>query len=134
VVKDVDWASGQFPSDDYDPSAVGQVTVKFVVQGPTLARLLGKQERVLPEALSGTNSRKALGYLRGGPVAAQILKAVTPSVQKLVAQTAGDRFERGVRGVQVDYSAETTYWEAHVDQPGQQIVYEIDLDVAWSWV
>ena len=134
VVKDLDWASDQFPSDDYDPTAVGQVTAKFVVQGQTLARLLGKQERVMPEALAKINDRSAIGYLRSGPVADQILKTLTPVVQKLVVQTADDRFGRGARGTRVDYSDQTTYWSAHVDQAQQSITYEVDLDVLWTWV
>jgi hypothetical protein len=134
VVKDVDWASDQFPDDDYEAEAVGQATVTFVIQGPMLARLLGKQERVLSEALGKLNDRQAIGLLRSGPVPAQILKVLTPAVQKLVAQTAADRFGRNVRGTKVDYSDQTTYWSADVDQATQSITYEVDLDVLWTWV
>jgi hypothetical protein len=134
TIKGVDWASDQFPDDDYDPTAVGQVTVTFRVQGQTLARLLGKQERVLSEAIGKLNGRSAIGLLRSGPVPDQILKVLTPAVQKLVAQTAGDRFERSVRGTKVDYSDQTTYWSADVDQATQSITYEVDFDVLWTWV
>lgn len=83
-VHEVEFASGQEPDDaiEHEEDFATLVRVDFTVGGPTLARLLKKQDRVLEKALKELKTPAALD---AALKSREVLQGLTPAIKKLVA-------------------------------------------------
>jgi hypothetical protein len=99
---DIDFASGQEPlaGEDY----VSLVRVEFTVGGDALARLLGRQHRVLDRALKQATERQLINAAMNSD---ELLKTLTPTVSKFVRQyLAYELDEPHVAKAVVDFAQE----------------------------
>lgn len=133
-VTNVEWVSDQFPGDDNDPDAAAQVYLEFSLSGEQVAKLLGKQMRVLDEALKKLQSKEALAALsHSSQTEREILQAAKAPIMKLLTQDARENFERGVKNVKMDIADRSDVWEAKVNAAKKQIDFTIEVDVLWYW-
>jgi len=120
----------QTPEDDYDDEFGTSVDVSFTVSGPTLAKLLGKQQRVMQKTLKSLDPKAALRLL-GGRNAAPLLTALRKSVAWALHNMAQDEFDRGAKLRQFDFEEDTSYWSAQVGD--DRITFDVGLDATGRW-
>jgi|GEM_PF-4646416 len=138
-VTDFEFASGQEPRhDDYDDDFVTLVTVTFVVKGKALARLLGKQQRVLEQYLEKLGEHQAVRAIESGDRGAyEVLKVVEPVIKHEVKQYVWSEFDdRETNEMSVDLAGDQDFASAKIDPRRQQITFEMEFDVlgAWDWL
>jgi len=139
TIDEVDFVSGQYPEDDNDPDAAADVEVTFTIKGRSLAQLLGKQARVLPQTLEKLDSRKALKLLGQGsrnPAIKELFAALQRPVARLVDQEARSQFGRGAKldPRSLEFTQDESYWSAKVDPKKQAIRYQVEMESYWSWL
>lgn len=138
VIKNVEVVSDQFPEDDFDPDAVADVAIEFILKGKLLAQLMGKQERVLEKALKDLKPKQTIALLGQGSrnkAIDEILKAFRRPVNKVINEEAQGSFNRGARisWRDFDFADDTSYWSAKVDKNKKEIAFEVEVSVAWKW-
>lgn len=126
---DIDFAFGQEPTDGED--YVSLVRVEFIVGGAALARLLGRQQRVLDRALKQVTERQLINAALNSD---ELLKTLTPTVSKFVRQyLAYELEEPHIAKAVVDFAQEDTGlpFVARVDTRNETVTFELEFDV-WS--
>ncbi len=125
---DIDFASGQEPLDGED--YVSLVRVEFTVGGAALARLLGRQHRVLDRALKQATERQLINAALNSD---ELLKALTPTVSKFVHNhLMYELDEPYVAKALVDFANESDLpYVARVNAQNETVTFELEFDV-WS--
>lgn len=133
-VRNVEYVSDQFPDDDNDPEGVADVRVQFDIKGPSLAKLMGKQQRVMEKALAQMDQRQALKLL-DSRMANMIFKQFVRPIQKLLSQTAQEEFGRDARldPRSIVPTEDESYFSAKIDPKKGMISYEIEVESFWKW-
>ena len=129
TVLDIDFASGQEPTDGED--YVSLVRVEFTVGGAALARLLGRQHRVLDRALKQATERQLINAALNS---AELLKTLTPAISKFVREyLAYELDEPRVAKAVMDFAQEDTGlpFVARVGSRTETVAFELEFDV-WS--
>jgi hypothetical protein len=135
LVKEVDFVSGQEPQDDFDPTFVTDVEAVVVISGVMLARLMGKQQRVVSAVLEKMNQKEAISLVsRGGNVVNPIIMTLKGKISRLLDDYARDKFNRGARVTGIELADNTEYWEAKINASEQSIQYNIELSVMGKWI
>ena len=132
-VIEADFVSGQEPKDD-DSEFITDVEVTVNVSGMALARLFGKQRRVMEAFLEKLKPESAVNRLaNGGRLAEPILRATKPKVNRLLEYYGLEEFDRQVKITGIDFTENTDYWEAKIDARKQSIRFTIELSVLGEW-
>jgi hypothetical protein len=135
LVKEVDFVSGQEPQDDFDPTFAVDVEAVVVISGVMLARLMGKQQRVVSTVLEKMNQKEAISLVsRGGSTINPIITTLKGKISRLLDDYARDQFSRGARVTGIELSDNTDYWEAKINASEQSIQYNIELNVMGKWI
>lgn len=136
-VESVDFASGQEPGG-FDDDFITLMEATFTISGKALARLFGKQQRVMDRYLSKLSEREALWPLKqGGRAADEVLKAVTPVLVKELGWYVLEEFQdREARRVKVDWAELQDLASAKIDPRRQAVTYTMEFDVLgeWDWL
>lgn len=128
-----------FPRDNFDEEGICLVRVYFVIAGRALAQLLGRQARVMGQALKSLSTSQALGLLDKGarnPTIESLLVAVKKPIAQEINFEAQKYFNCGARIIWDDgfgFADTQEGWEAHVDHTAQAIAYTTEFDVMWQW-
>jgi hypothetical protein len=132
TVHDVDFASGQEPDDSVEAGEdfATLVRVEFTISGRTLARLLGKQERVLEKALTDISDRKVLNAIQNNN---DVLRAITPAVKRMVTQYITHDLGADAPRLSVDFADESDLpYEVKADPRKLAVRVEMEFDVLSS--
>ncbi len=124
----VEFASGQEPDDAIDSRGdfVTLVRVDFTLRGPTLARLLEKQDRVLEKALKELNSKALLNRAQDSQA---LLRELTPAIKKMVQSYVSSEGARAGR-LTVDFASEGDLaYTAKADAAKKEVRIELEFDV-----
>lgn len=130
-VHDVEFASGQDEhleeSLDSGEGVITLVRAEFTVSGRTLARLLGKQMRVLETALGKMKSRQILNAVDGNREVLKVVGRVAKNmVQRYIVSDLGKDSPR----LTVDFASESDLpYKAVVDARNQSVRVELEFDV-----
>lgn len=130
-VLDVEFASGQEPDDaiEQEEDFATLVRVTFTVGGPTLARLLKKQDRVLEQALK---TLKPQEVIRAAQNSRDILKELTPPIKKMVQDYISSEGARA-KSVSVDFASESDLaYAAKANPAKKEVRIELEFDVEGS--
>lgn len=128
-VTTVDFESGQEPQNwEWATSFY----VEFTLSGAMLAKLLGKQRRVLPQALKKTTLKELLHLLdRNTKIQDAVVKAARPSIKRLLLDHMMDEFpdaeEFTINGIEL--SSSDNYWLANVSRDGEAVHFGVVVDV-----
>jgi len=128
-VTTVDFESGQEPQDwEWATSFY----VEFTLAGAMLAKLLGKQRRVLPQALKRTTPKELLHLLgRNTKIQDAVVKATRPSIKRLLLDHMMDEFpdaeEFTIEGM--EFGSNDDYWLANVSRDGEAVHFGVVVDV-----
>jgi hypothetical protein len=134
-IVDIDFIPGQEPNVD-DQDFVTDVEVTFVISNMALARLFSKQRRVLGTFLKKLENRKAISILSSGTSrrSSPVLDAIKPKVSNFVKNYGIDEFDENAKIIDIDFSENTDFWEAHIDPGNQNIRFTIELNVLGEWI
>lgn len=127
-VHSVEFASGQEPDDAIanQEDFITLVRVDFTVRGPTLARLLEKQDRVLEKALKELNTKMLLNRAQDSQ---PLLRELTPAIKKMVQGYVSSEGARAGR-VTVDFANEGDLaYTAKADPAKKEVRVELEFDV-----
>ncbi len=127
-VHNVEFASGQEPDDaiEMGEGFASLVRAEFTISGKTLARLLGKQQRVLEKALDKAKIKQILNAVENSK---DVLRAVTPAVKRMVQDYVTDMGGDAGR-LKVDFADESDLpYKAKTDARNQAVRVEMEFDV-----
>lgn len=128
-VDDVDFASGQEPDDaiEMGEDFATLVRAEFTISGRTLARLLGKQERVLEKALTTLKPKAVLTAIENSK---DVLRALTPAVKRMVQQYITSEGGDAPSRLTVDFASESDLpYKAKADARKKTVTVEMEFDV-----
>jgi len=133
-VVNVDFVGDRQPRWDGDPDFTADVTVTFDVSGMALARLFGKQRRVLEGFLEKLDEKTAIKRIEaGGSRTSQIMRAIEPEVNDLIIDYNLNEFDSDSKVRDFTPSEDTSFWEADIDPRKQRIRYTIEVDAHGLW-
>ncbi len=134
-VTDYEVVPGQEP-DGLDDDFASDVAVTFTVGGETLARLLGKQQRVAEKALSKIDRRKAIALIGNLNAGKLIMPSLYKYVKGALVKVGRDLGKRGVkiapypRGI--SFTENTSHWDAKIAK--DSIEFTVELGVVGNWI
>jgi len=129
-LKVTDYGFFEAPPDDLDPDFAMTAEVTFSVSGPLLAKLLGRQQRMVERVLKELKPDKAIRQLHDGPASDTILKALKRYVDRSVYDMGQEEYDRDAYMERYDWG-NTEYWEARIGP--NSITYRVELDVLGEW-
>lgn len=127
-IHSVEFASGQEPDDAIEnrEDFVTLVRVDFTVGGPTLARLLEKQDRVVEKALKDL---KPTALLNRAQDSQALLRELTPAIKRMVQSYVSSEGARAGR-LTVDFASEGDLaYSAKADATKKEVRMELEFDV-----
>ena len=128
-VNDVEFASGQEPDDAIETGEdfASLVRAEFTIGGRTLARLLGKQERVLEKALTTVKPKAVFAAIEKSK---DVLRAVTPAVKRMVQQYVTSEGGDAPGRLSVDFASESDLpYKMKADARKKTVTVEMEFDV-----
>lgn len=127
LVQNLEFASGQEPEDSED--FVTLVRVSFQVQGQGLAKVLGKQLRVLEKTLESVNPKKLLHAIESSQ---EVLRAIAPQMRAFVAEHFLSLDMDPPQHTQVDWASSSDYPNSVKIEHGKGVAhFEMEFDM-WS--
>lgn len=123
------------PPDDLDAEFMAEVDVAFKLGGKLLAQLLGKQERVLPQALAEIKKKPALALKllnKGGSAMRELKKSLDNTIRNAVADMADEEFERGASVIVWDFNENQNLSTVDVGNDGF-ILFSVDVGAMGKW-
>lgn len=132
VVSDVDFVSGQEPSDDGDDDFAADLSATVTIRGATLARLLGAQARTLERKLAVMRPDQAIRALDNASPK-KVLQAIKRHAQRVVGYYAHDTFGHGAVLKDVSFTEDRQYWSADIDPRSGQITFSIEVSSYGEW-
>ena len=130
-VHSVDMVSGQEPTspDEFATS----MRVEFTLSGQALARMLGKQMRVLEHTLEKLEPSRAMRLL--DKTERPVMQALRPKVQAWLDDYGRDELDVSQANIDLlefDWESDS-YWSAKVDPRKEAIRFTVELSVSGEW-
>jgi len=122
---EIEFISGQEPKDDLDDEIGTSLRARFTVSGKLLAKMLGKQMRVLEESLDKVTESQMLYAL--DKIEREVLKMLRPHAVRFVGAFMRDEFDRGLKTPKIEFSSDTLYWDADIKPKKQEVEFVILL-------
>lgn len=129
-LKVTDYGYMEPPMDDLDPDFATTVEVTFSISGQLLAKLLGRQQRMVERVLKDLKPDKAIRQLHDGPASDTILKNLKRYVDRAVYDMGREEFDHDCYMERYDWG-NTEYWEARIGP--SSITFRVELDVLGEW-
>lgn len=133
-VHNVEFASGQEPDEaiEMGEDFASLVRAEFTVSGRTLARLLGKQQRVLEKALDKATTKLIVNKLQDNR---DMLRVLTPAVKRMVTQyITRDLGENAPSKLTVEFAEESDLpYTAKIDARKQSVRVELEFEVGGDY-
>lgn len=122
----VEIVSGQEPEST--EFLATSMRVKFTLSGRTLARMLGKQQRVVGKTLERLSDKAAMRLL--DKVEREVVKGVKPLVKDFLVDYAGYALSAEVEidELELDWNSDS-HWSAKIDPKKESIAYTVEMNV-----
>ncbi len=122
---------GQEPtSPDIDFATV--ITAEFLLDGKTLAKVLGVQERTLERHLAKHTSRKLLHALFSSKEGGRILAALQPKIKSILADHGEEQGQGHPNKLSLDWDADSSINSA-ASRPGRGVHYTVEVEAYGEW-
>lgn len=129
-----DFEAGQEPQNTADDDYATSFDVEFTLRGRALARMLGKQMRVLDRAVDKLDSASAIRALkRSGRTLDEVAKAASKEIRGAMEDHAYEIGAQGVTVSVIEPHVDSNYWEATVDKRKGEIKYLVQISVLGDW-
>lgn len=126
-VLNVEFASGQEPDLEFDDSFASLVRVEFTIKGRALAKLLNKQERVLPKVLEKIKSHQIINAIQNSE---NILQIVSPDIRRMVTKYIVIELDKKAPKLSISFAEESDLpYTAKVNPKDMSVTVEMEFDV-----